>query len=507
MIVIPAIDLKAGSASGLRQGRMEDDTVYSARPRRRGPPMGRRGGAPASTRGSGRRVRREAREPRRHPRHPQGGGRRNGTGRRHPRRGDRRAAPGRGDRLRDPRHRGAGESELVGTCSRRNIPARILVGIDARGGMVAVRGWADVSKVTPATVGASASPMRGRRASSSPTSSGTECRQVSTSRPPPNFAARPPRTGHRLRRRHEPRRHPAPAGRREADGITGVITGRAIYEGTLDLAEAMRARRGSEENRPCSPDGSSPAWTSTPGAWSRAPTSSICATRATPWRPPALYDAQGADELTFLDITASHDERDIIIDVVRGHGRAASSCPDRRAAACARWTTSAGSCWPAPTRSPSTPPPSHRPEFVEEASRRFGSQCIVVAIDAKRRGRRRPGGWEVYTHGGRQPTGIDAVEWARRMEADRRGGDPADQHGRRRHQGRLRPRADPRRRRRGGDPGHRLRGARATPSTSTRPSPRAGPTRRWPPPSSTSGRSRWARSSGYLAERGVPVRL
>jgi cyclase len=58
-----------------------------------------------------------------------------------------------------------------------------------------------------------------------------------------------------------------------------------------------------------------------------------------------------------------------------------------------------------------------RPEFVEEASRRFGSQCIVVAIDAKMRGQTPAEGWEVYTHGGRRPTGIDAVEWGMRMEA------------------------------------------------------------------------------------------
>ena len=58
-----------------------------------------------------------------------------------------------------------------------------------------------------------------------------------------------------------------------------------------------------------------------------------------------------------------------------------------------------------------------RPELVDEAARRFGSQCIVVAIDAKMRGETPSDGWEVYTHGGRNPTGIDAVEWARRMEA------------------------------------------------------------------------------------------
>ena len=59
----------------------------------------------------------------------------------------------------------------------------------------------------------------------------------------------------------------------------------------------------------------------------------------------------------------------------------------------------------------------NRPEFVKEAAERFGSQCIVVAIDAKRRAASEPSGWEVFIHGGRTPTGIDAVEWAQRMEA------------------------------------------------------------------------------------------
>ena len=62
-------------------------------------------------------------------------------------------------------------------------------------------------------------------------------------------------------------------------------------------------------------------------------------------------------------------------------------------------------------------PAVERPAFVREAAGRFGSQCIVVAIDARRRGEGSAGGWEVYTHGGRNPAGLDAVEWARRVEA------------------------------------------------------------------------------------------
>lgn len=130
----------------------------------------------------------------------------------------------------------------------------------------------------------------------------------------------------------------------------------------------------------------------------------------------ALYDAQGADELTFLDITASSDERNIIIDVVKataervfmpltvgGGVRTIDDVRNLLLAGADKVSINTAAV--------------HRPEFVEEASRRFGAQCIVVAIDAKRRGHDASAGWEVFTHGGRRHTGIDAVEWARRMEA------------------------------------------------------------------------------------------
>jgi cyclase len=126
-----------------------------------------------------------------------------------------------------------------------------------------------------------------------------------------------------------------------------------------------------------------------------------------------IYDRQGADELTFLDITASSDQRDIIIDVVRRTAERAfmplTVGGGVRTVEDIRRLLNAG----ADKVSVNTAA-VHRPEFVREASERFGSQCIVVAIDA----RQVPGEerWEVYTHGGRNPTGIDAVEWAQRME-------------------------------------------------------------------------------------------
>ena len=127
------------------------------------------------------------------------------------------------------------------------------------------------------------------------------------------------------------------------------------------------------------------------------------------------YDAQGADELTFLDITASSDKRNIILDVV---ARTAERVfmpltvgGGVREIADIRNLLTAGA-----DKVSINTAAVHRPEFVREAAERFGSQCIVVAIDARRVPGSDPSAWEVYTHGGRNPTGIDALEWAERME-------------------------------------------------------------------------------------------
>jgi len=126
----------------------------------------------------------------------------------------------------------------------------------------------------------------------------------------------------------------------------------------------------------------------------------------------ARYDEEGADELCFLDITASHEERDIILDVVRA---TADRCfmpltvgGGVRALEDIRSLLRAG----ADKVSINTAAVAE-PDLVGRAAERFGTQCIVVAIDAKRvPGEER---WEVYTHGGRRPTGLDAVEWATRL--------------------------------------------------------------------------------------------
>jgi imidazole glycerol-phosphate synthase subunit HisF len=125
-----------------------------------------------------------------------------------------------------------------------------------------------------------------------------------------------------------------------------------------------------------------------------------------------VYDRDGADELCFLDITASHENRGIILDVVARTaeqifmpltvGGGITTTQDirnllRAGADKVSINTAA----------------VNRPEFVREAAQRFGSQCVVVAIDAKRVGNH----WEVFTHGGRNPSGIDACEWSKRMES------------------------------------------------------------------------------------------
>jgi cyclase len=151
-----------------------------------------------------------------------------------------------------------------------------------------------------------------------------------------------------------------------------------------------------------------------------------------------VYDQQGADELTFLDITASHERRKILLDVVRrtaeevfmpltvgGGIRTLDEIRELLQAGADKVSLNTAAV--------------QKPDFVREASERFGSQCIVVAIDAKRRSSEegvwaeadrmardgmgnellslaRRVSWEVYIHGGRTPTGIDALDWARKVE-------------------------------------------------------------------------------------------
>jgi cyclase len=127
------------------------------------------------------------------------------------------------------------------------------------------------------------------------------------------------------------------------------------------------------------------------------------------------YDEEGADELTFLDITASHERRKIILDVV---GRTAETVfmpltvgGGVREIQDVRALLNAGA-----DKVSINTAAVQQPDFVRAAAEKFGSQCIVVAIDAKRL-TSHESHWEVYVHGGRTPTGLDAIEWAQRMES------------------------------------------------------------------------------------------
>ncbi len=125
----------------------------------------------------------------------------------------------------------------------------------------------------------------------------------------------------------------------------------------------------------------------------------------------ARYNEQGADELAFLDITATSDGRDLILPIIEAvasqvfipltvGGGVRSVADVRRLLNAGADKVSFNSAAVA------------NPQVIRDASDKYGAQCIVVAIDAKRR---KGGGWDVYTHGGRQNTGLDAVQWARRM--------------------------------------------------------------------------------------------
>ncbi|MEQ3621075.1 MAG: imidazole glycerol phosphate synthase subunit HisF [Marinobacter sp.] len=129
------------------------------------------------------------------------------------------------------------------------------------------------------------------------------------------------------------------------------------------------------------------------------------------------YNEQGADEITFLDITASHESRDTTYETVErmaaevfipltvgGGVRTVEDIRKLLNAGADKVSINTAAVF--------------NPDFVREASDRFGSQCIVVAIDAKRvSGEGEEARWEIFTHGGRKPTGLDAVEWARKMTA------------------------------------------------------------------------------------------
>ena len=186
----------------------------------------------------------------------------------------------------------------------------------------------------------------------------------------------------------------------------------------------------------------------------------------------ARYDVEGADELVFLDITASSDNRDTTVDMVRRVADAGLHPVHRR-----RRHPHARGCPAHAARRRRQGQRQHRggrASGVDRRDRRRVRRAVRRVRDRRQAPRRRTirlPGWEVYLHGGRTPTGIDAVEWAREAVAPRRRRDPADLDGPRRHPGGLRPRADPgdrRRRDRAGDRQWRCRERSTTSSTASR---------------------------------------
>jgi len=127
----------------------------------------------------------------------------------------------------------------------------------------------------------------------------------------------------------------------------------------------------------------------------------------------ARYNEQGADELTFLDITATSDARDLILPIIEAVASQVfiplTVGGGVRTVADVRRLLNAGA-----DKVSFNSAAVATPEIIRAASDKYGAQCIVVAIDAKKRDGKVPG-WDVYTHGGRRNTGLDAVEWARRM--------------------------------------------------------------------------------------------
>ena len=198
------------------------------------------------------------------------------------------------------------------------------------------------------------------------------------------------------------------------------------------------------------------------------------------------YDAAGADELCFLDITATHENRGIMLDVVR-----------RTAEACFMPLTVGGGVRTvddintllrsgADKVSINSAAAVRRREFVKEAAEKFGDQCIVVAIDAKRV--KRAGGsdrWEIFTHGGRKATGIDADRICPGSGVARRRRNPSDLDGPGRHQAGFRSAADAGDRRQRFRPGRCLRRGRQSRPSGRRRSARGTRPPCWRPRSST----------------------
>ncbi len=215
------------------------------------------------------------------------------------------------------------------------------------------------------------------------------------------------------------------------------------------------------------------------------------------------YDGQGADEITFLDITASSDNRDLILPIIEAVASTVfiplTVGGGVRKVEDVRRLLNAGADKVSMNTSA-----VQNPQLVFDASQKHGSQCIVVAIDAKQVA---PGKWEVFTHGGRNATGMDAVEWAHQDRTARRGRTAAHQHGPRRHQIRLRSGPDARRVGRGRHSRDRLGRRRRLAGPGRRRHARAMRMRCWPPRIFHYGQHTVGEAKRFMADLGIPMRL
>ena len=217
-----------------------------------------------------------------------------------------------------------------------------------------------------------------------------------------------------------------------------------------------------------------------------------------------LYDREGADELCFLDITASHEGRDTLFDVVAPHRRAMLHAADRRR----RRAHGRGHPQAAAGRRRQGLD-QHRRGGAPGIRARGGARNSAASASSSRSTprRSRPASGASSPMAAARPTGLDAVDWACRHGRVRRRRDPADLDGPRRHQGRLRHRADPRRGRRGAGAGDRLGRRRHARPSGRRASATATRRRCSPPRSSISAPIRIGEAKAHLAAAGVPVRL
>ena len=195
--------------------------------------------------------------------------------------------------------------------------------------------------------------------------------------------------------------------------LAGAIAGRALYDGRLDTRRGLEADPRRTGGAPLLKCRVIPCLDVKDGRVVKGVNFVDLRDAGDPVACAIAYDEAGADELCFLDITASHEDRGILLDVV---SRTAEACfmpltvgGGVRTIEDIRKLLLAGA-----DKVSIMTAAVHRRAFVREAAEKFGSQCIVVAIDAKQVA---PGRWEIFTHGGRRPTGIDALDYAREVVA------------------------------------------------------------------------------------------